>query len=225
MPDDSDSRRHDPTMTARPIRVTAFVDWNAQLHNARALDADPRTRAKRTLEKTARVIGRFLARHAPDRFHVVLRLYHGWHKGWEPTENFRAMISTVSDTDFSAVAQKPNVVCSADVQYGHTLLSALPERTHARPPIHLPNTLRRRSRSAPPTEKMVDTALAADLLEWARRGSNEWALVLSEDDDVVPPLFTAEAWIRPHGGRAFIVRASRPDSFLKLDGLLMDMNE
>lgn len=225
MPDDSESRRHDPTMIARPIRVTAFVDWNAQLHNARALGADPRTRAKRTLEKTARVIGRFLARHAPDRFHVVLRLYHGWHKGWEPTENFRAMISTVSDTDFSTVAQKTNVVCSSDVQYGHTLLSALPERTHARPPIHLPNTLRRQAKNARPTEKMVDTALAADLLEWARRGSNEWALVLSEDDDVVPPLFTAEAWIRPHGGRAFIVRASRPDSFLKLHGLLMDMNE
>ena len=154
-----------------------------------------------------------------------MRLYHGWHKGWEPTENFRAMISTVSETDFSVLTQTPNVVCSSDVQYGHTLLSAFPERTHHRPPIHLPNTLRRRARNARPTEKMVDTALAADLLEWARRESDEWALVLSEDDDVVPPLFTAEAWIRPHGGRAFIVRASpRPDAFLKLDGLLMDMN-
>ncbi len=218
--------RNDPTqpVTARPIQVTAFVDWNAQLHNARAFDADPRTRAKRTLEKTARVIGRSLARHAPDRFHVGLRLYHGWYKGWERTENFRAMISTASETDFSVLAQTPNVVCSPEVQYGHTLLSALPERTHTRPPIHLPNTLRRQAKNAPRTEKMVDTALAADLLEWARRGPNEWALVLSEDDDVVPPLFTAEAWIRPHGGRAFIVRASRPDGFLKLDGLLMDMN-
>ena len=211
-------------MTARPIRVTAFVDWNTQLHNARARAADPRTRAKRTLEKTARVIGRSLTRHASSSFHVALRLYHGWHKGWEPTENFRAMISIVSETDFSALAQTPNVVCSPDVQYGHTLLAALPERAHARPPIHLPNTLRRQTRDACPTEKMVDTALAADLLEWARRDPNEWALVLSEDDDVVPPLFTAEAWIRPHGGRAFIVRASRPGGFLKLDGLLMDMN-
>ncbi len=217
---------HDPNqpMTARPIRVTAFVDWNAQLHNARALDADPRTRAKRTLERTARVIGRSLARHTASSFHVAFRLYHGWHKGWERTENLRAMISTVSETNFSALAQTPNVVWSSDVQYGHTLLAALPERTHARPPIHLPNTLRRQARNAPPTEKMVDTALAADLLEWARRDPNQWALVLSEDDDVVPPLFTAESWIRPHGGRAFIVRASRPDGFLKLDGLLMEMN-
>ena len=123
-----------PPMAARPIRVTAFVDWNAQLHNARALDADPRERAKRTLEKTARVIGRSLARHASSSFHVAFRLYHGWHKGWERTENFRAMISTVSETDFSVLAQTPNVVCSPDVQYGHTLLSALPERTHAQSP-------------------------------------------------------------------------------------------
>ena len=211
-------------MIARPIRVTAFVDWNAQMHNAGAIHADPRSRAKRTLEKTVRVIGRSLARRAPDRFHVVLRLYHGWHKGWERTENFLAMISTVSETDFSVLTQVPNVVCSADVQYGHTLLSALPERTHFRPPIHLPNTLRRQARNTPLTEKMVDTALAADLLDWARRGSNEWALVLSEDDDVIPPLFTAEAWIRPHGGCAFLVRSSRTDGFLKLDGLLMEMH-
>ena len=71
---------------------------------------------------------------------------------------------------------------------------------------------------------MVDTALAADLLEWARRGPNEWALILSEDDDIVPPVFTAEAWLRPYGGRAFILRTLRPGGFLKLDGLLMDVN-
>lgn len=209
--------------SAGSIPVTAFVDWKAQMHNARALDAaDARSRAERTLQNTVRVIGRLLTEHAPVRFRVVLRLYHGWHKGWEPTENFRAMIKTVSETDFLALAQS-NVVYSPQVQYGHTLLSALPTRTHSRPAIHLPNTLRRQARNTPATEKMVDTALAADLLAWARRGPNEWALVLSEDDDVVPPLFTAEAWISSAGGRAFIVRASRPSSFLKLDGLWMDM--
>ena len=219
MRDDSKQPRTDGL-----IRVTAFVDWNAQLHNAGARDGNPLSRAKHTLEKTARAIGRSLARHATDRFYVVLRLYHGWHKGWEPSENFRAMLKTVSETDFSGLAQTPNVVCSPDVQYGQTLLAALDERTHAQPPIHLPNTLRQQSRNLSATEKMVDTALAADLLEWARRRPTEWALVLSEDDDVVPPIFTAEAWIRPHGGRAFILRASRPRAgFLKLDGLLMDM--
>ena len=209
---------------SRPIPVTAFVDWKAQMHNARALHAAPREQARRTFERTARVIGRSLGTYAPARFEVRFRLYHGWHKGWEPTENLRAMIATVSDTDFSVLAQASNVVYSPNVEYGHTLLSALPERTHTRPPIHLPNTLRRQARHLDPTEKMVDTALAADLLEWARRGPNEWALVLSEDDDLVPPVFTAESWIRPHGGRAVILRHSRPSTFLKLDGLWVDMS-
>lgn len=210
------------SIAARPIRVTAFVDWNTQIHNARVDDADPRTKAKRTLQRTVQVIGRALSRHASDSFQVVLRLYHGWHKGWEPTANLRAMIATVPTTDFSAMARTRNVAWSPKVQYGHTLLSALPQRRHAGPPIHLPNTHRRHARNEPRTEKMVDTALAADLLEWARRGEREWALVLSEDDDVVPPLFTAEAWIRPCGGRAFLLRSSRRTAYLKLDGLLME---
>ena len=213
-------------MTARPIRVTAFVDWNAQLHNTRALDADPRTRAKRTLEKTARVIGRFLARHAPDRFHVVLRLYHGWHKGWEPTENFRAMISTVSDTDFlyRGAENERRLLIGRTVRTHIAFRSAGKDsRSSSHPPAQHA-TAAEQERAADREDGRYGPR-GRDLLEWARRGSNEWALVLSEDDDVVPPLFTAEAWIRPHGGRAFIVRASRPDGFLKLHGLLMDMNE
>lgn len=67
---------------------------------------------------------------------------------------------------------------------------------------------------------MVDTAIAADLLAWARRSPSEWALVLAEDDDVVPPLFTVEAWIKPHGGRALLLRRRPASQYLKLDGLL-----
>lgn len=204
--------------------MTAFVDWKAQMHNAGVGNVEPREGTKRALERTGRIVGRSLVQHAPARFHVVFRFYHGWHKGWEPTENLRAMKATVNDTDFSVLAQAPNVVCSPAVEYGHTLLSAMPERTHAGSGIHLPNTWRRQARHASRTEKMVDTALAADLLAWARSDPQEWALVLSEDDDVVPPVFTAEAWTRPHGGRAFIVRTRPPDGFLKLDGLLMNVS-
>lgn len=109
------------------------------------------------------------------------------------------------------------------MRYGHTLLSALPERSHRRPAIHLPNTLRDQEGSSP-TEKMVDTALAADLLAWARSDPEEWALVLSDDDDVVPPVLTAESWMRPHGGRVLIVSNQRKRrDFLKLDGLLREL--
>ena len=103
---------------------------------------------------------------------------------------------------------------SPTVRYGHTLLAARPTRQHASPPIHLPNTLRRQAREQLPSEKMVDTALATDLLAWARMSPQEWALVLAEDDDLVPPLFTAEAWVKPHGGRALLVRRRPAGQYL-----------
>lgn len=204
---------------AVPTEVTAFVDWMAQMHNAGALgDAPAEERARRTLALTARSVGRTLNAEK-SRFRVSLRLYHGWHKGWEPTDAFKAAVQAVGTTDFPALSHD-GVDFSPVVHYGHTLLEALPDRQHRRPSIHLPNTVRVQAMGQQPTEKMVDTALSADLLAWARLSPAEWALVLAEDDDVIPPLYTAEAWIKPHGGRALLLRRRRAGPFLKLDGLL-----
>ena len=205
-----------------PIPVTAFVDWKAQMHNAGALGGAPAPeRAQRTLTRTVQSVGRALSAEKP-RFRVSFRLYHGWRKGWQPTDGFKAVSQAVGATDFTALSHN-RVDFSPTVQYGDTLLEALPERRHRRPPIHLPNTLRDRATGRPPEEKMVDTALAADLLAWARQSPSEWALVLAEDDDVAPPLFTAEAWIKPHGGRALLLRKRPAGQFLKLDSLLREL--
>ena len=212
---------------AAPVTVTAFVDWTAQMHNARATGIEePRARARLTLNKVARIIDTVLTRRAPStRFHVVLHLYHGWHKGFEATENRKAVAALVVETDFSNLARNPNVRFSAEVRYGDELLAALPQRAHPRPPIHLPDTWRQRERGSPRAEKMVDTALAADLLDRARNDPHEWTLVLSEDDDVVPPVFTAEAWMKPHGGCVLIVRTRRSTgAFLKFDGIVEEVN-
>ena len=191
---------------------------HTSVHTSRADD-----QAALTLQRTTRIINRVLRLEAPDtRFSVVLRLYHGWHKGWEPTDNLRA-IAGVRAADVFAENASPDIVFSQGVGYGHTLLSALPERSHRRTGFHLPNTLRDQEGSSP-TEKMVDTALAADLLAWARSDPDGWALVLSDDDDVVPPVLTAESWMRPHGGRVLIVSAQRRRrDFLKLEGLLQEI--
>lgn len=213
-----------PTARTRPVPVTAFVDWTSQMHNVRRLGEGPHEKARQTLTRTARTVERVLAHQEPGgRFSVGFRLYHGWYKGWEPTDNLRTIMTIVAETDFAALSRKPSVIFSPMIRYGHTLLSALPEREHRRPPIHLPNTWRRPREGSQRREKMVDTALAADLLDWARTTPEEWALVLAEDDDCVPPVFTAEAWIKPHGGRAFIVRNRSPSPFLKLDGLWMEL--
>ena len=226
--------------------MTAFVDWKAQIHNAgaygnvpqqvraqRTLEQTVRSvgagmaqaaeheRAQRTLEQTVRSVGRALSEEK-SRFRVSFRLYHGWHKGWQPTDGFKAVLQAVGATDFTALS-RDRVDFSPTVQYGHTLIEELPERQHRRPPIHLPNTLRVRKKGQPPEEKMVDTALAADLLAWARRSPSEWALVLAEDDDMVPPLFIAEKWIKPHGGRALLLRKRKAGQYLRLDGLRKDL--
>ncbi|MYB38988.1 MAG: NYN domain-containing protein [Gammaproteobacteria bacterium] len=111
---------------------------------------------------------------------------------------------------------------SANVGYGHTLLSALPGRLSSRS-IHLPNTLRQQMPHRPPVEKMVDAALAADLLYWAFSDIGDWALVLSNDDDVIPPALTAEAKTASAGRRVFILKTTRWQSHLMdLHGLLLE---
>jgi hypothetical protein len=204
----------------RPISVTAFVDWNAQIHNAKACELRPIEQAKHTLKTTTRRIGRALVKNSPTaRFRVALRLYHGWHKGWEPTDRLRAIVATASPVELAALAHA-TVRFSERLDYGHTLLSALPKRRHLNPAIHLPNTLRERNSDARREEKMVDTALAADLLHWARSDPEEWALVVAEDDDFVPPVFTAESWVSYHGGRILIVRTRPSNAYLQVEGLL-----
>ena len=189
------------------------------MHNANAYgNTSPHERAQRTFSQTLRSVGRALSAER-QRFRVSFRLYHGWHKGWHPTDGFKAAAQAVGATDFTALSHH-RVDFSPTVQYGHTLIEASPERQHRRPPIHLPNTLRDQEKGQPPAEKMVDTALAADLLAWARRSPSEWALVLAEDDDVAPPLFAAEAWIKPHGGRVLLLRKRPAGQYLRLDGLL-----
>ena len=208
---------------AKPIRVTAFIDWNSQIHNARTKAHLPLDAAKRTLQKTAHVISRALScEHSSGRFDVTLRLYHGWHKGWQKTDGLKAVMQTASDPAFPTHYSTPNVVFRPALHFGHTLLSALSKRMHDSHQFHLGNTLRKRSKTQPEEEKLVDTALAADLLHWARESPTEWALVLAEDDDIVPPIFTAETWIQGHGGRTFIVRVRPADQYLRLDGLLRD---
>ena len=209
---------------ATPISVTAFVDWHAQMHNAGVQPGtDAKQGAQRTFTQAAQLVRKALsAEESPAeevRFRVSFRLYHGWYKGWEATERLKATVYAVANANVATLSS-PRVTFSRAVEYGHTLLSALPERRHRSPPVHLPNTLRQQGRGRPQEEKMVDTALAADLLAWARFRSKEWALVLAEDDDLIPPLYTAEAWVKQRGGRALLVRRRGTNQYVKLQGLL-----
>ncbi len=204
-------------------RVTAFIDWNAQIHLARVNEKiDPLSLARVVFNKTIKRIANCLAQLEPNRrFTVSMRLYHGWHKGYEPTNNRKAAQRVISETDFSSVSQRANVIFAPEVDFGDCLLAACPERSHTKLAIHLPNTLRGQGKRSL-EEKMVDTALASDVVFSAHQSSSDWILVAAEDDDLVPPLFIAEAMIKAKGSRVILLRSRATNNFLKLDDILVN---
>lgn len=203
------------------MRVMALVDWNSQIHAARPGSVSEIELARRTLDYVGRTIGRTLAQARKDaRFDVTLRLYHGWHKGFEVTARRRAMTTVIAETDFIALSCKGNVSIRDTIQFGDRLNSALNSRIHTRLNCHLPNTLRNiLGVGGGVEEKMVDTAIASDVVDIAHREPSNWILVLGEDDDLVPPLFVAEPMVTAHNGNILLVRGRSGEPFLKLQDI------
>ena len=188
------------------IKIIAFVDWNSQLlRHGKGMTEEPVALARHTLKMMARQIANILAKNHPEnRFQVSLRLYHGWHKGYEPTPNRKAITKAISEADFAALSHKPGVIFSPAIAYGDYLLSALPERLNKKLQIHLPNTVRDREPRGL-EEKMVDTALASDIVVNAFRDPDDWILVVSDDDDFIPPLYVAESILKPRNSRTLLL--------------------
>ncbi len=204
------------------VDVTAFIDWNSQLILARIdSKAESVVKAQSVIRYSARRIARCLAElDGNSRFRVALRFYHGWHRGFQPTDSRRAMQNAIFQTDISTLSQRPNVVFSQNMAFGDKLLGALDRRQIARLSIHLPNTLRLRS-NGDSEEKMVDTALAADVVTAAFRETAGWIVVMAEDDDLIPPVYAAEAVLRPMGSRVVLLRARGNSNMLSLEDLLV----
>lgn len=204
--------------------VSAFVDWNSQIHvSGGKRKPDPVATAEIVLKKTARRIAGCLCQtDGGNRYMVRLRLYHGWHKGFTATANRKAITNVLAATDFNDLSPRPNVIFEPNVAYGDCLLHALPTRLHTRLGIHLPNTFQ--VQYGRECEKMVDTALAADVVSNAATQTDEWIVVVAEDDDLVPPVFTAEALLARCASKVLMLR-SRPTSenFLKLENIMVKM--
>lgn len=211
------------TLVFRSVGI--FVDWQSRLLLApRELDDDPPERARFALRQLGRAVTRWLcALDDKSIFRVRLRLYHGWTAGTTPTVNRQAIFRLAEFYDPESLFSSRRILCPGPIEFGDRLMDGRNTRlvTHLR--LHLPNTLRRQRGDADPTEKMVDGAIGADLLSWARSDPASLALVLSSDDDIIPPVFVAETWMGPMGGQVFILRPrARGDSrYLNLEGLLV----
>ena len=206
-------------------RIAAFIDWNPQLRLS-GIDASdhPLSAARAAFKNTARRVAACLhAINSEMQFKVDIRLYNGWHKGYEPSQNRKAIKQVIAETDFLTLSSRPKILFSAEIGFGDCLLSALPDRMHSTPAIHLPNTLRDQGHSKM-EEKMVDTALASDLIVTAYQEPETWILVAAEDDDVVPPIFVAEAIIKRAGSRVLLLSSRRrAKNFLKLEDISVEL--
>jgi hypothetical protein len=211
---------------AAPFRnVGLFVDWNAQLLEAPPeLKTDPVARARYALSRVGKRVTRMLCSiDEVTVFRIAVRLYHGWTAGVTPTPNRHAILTLPEFYDPESLFPSTRVLAPAAIEFGDRLIDGERKRLVTHLQIHLPNTLRRVPRADLQMEKMVDGAIGADLLSWARSEPNSLALVISSDDDIVPPIFVAEAWMQPMGGGARLLRpAARRDSrFLNLEGILV----
>lgn len=221
-PPRSDNR---PGARSRPFRLSGlFVDWNTQILAAPAeFEDDPVGKCRFALLRVGKLATKYLRDTYPqDLFRVRIRLYHGWTAGTTQTPNRRAFAKVPEAMRPDDIFPSSRILAASEIEFGDRLIDALPIREQRGSRIHLPNTFRRQHSDREPTEKMVDTALATDLLSWARTEPDSVALVFSGDDDMVPPVFTAEAWMSPYGGTVRLHRPiGRGDSrYLALEGLI-----
>jgi uncharacterized LabA/DUF88 family protein len=165
-------------------RVRVLVDWDTTRRIVPTKHNDARD-VENVFEKLRAVIANYLSDHSKQSaYRVHWRIYHGWHQGKTKTadrllfEKFvqRATAQTVNRVSFSTNFEYSENLCCGS----------------RRTPIF--DTLRADRYTGELKQKMVDTILACDLLHLARSKQSELLMLVADDDDFVPALFTAEAW-------------------------------
>jgi hypothetical protein len=193
----------------RPIPVLTFVDWNSQIRETKRHRSDSPD-AERVLAHVAKRIvegfGEFLADH---RFEVKLRLYYGWHKGFEPTAR-RRELAKIADESLFCLSSHRNLAIRG-LAFGDTALGALNKRIVRGTNSHFPATCRDRGHDGM-EEKMVDSALISDLIYCAARDDDgTWLAVLGEDIDLMPGVYAAEGLLALSNRKiAYLRRTSEP---------------
>ena len=185
-------------MAYNPInRVIGFVDWNTAVIASGAKIRPRRTDAvaRKALEHVERAVSEHLCESGGrSRFRVWLRLYAGWHSGKTPTDYFRGIDKVIGGyAGRNRLYRQGRVIFEGGIR-GIRLgnrLACVPGRLARGYGVHFLDTLRHRYGT--PEEKMVDTALAVDLLALASRKEADRYVVVSDDDDMLPGIFAAES--------------------------------
>lgn len=209
--------------TRRFEKAIGFVDWHTALIASGAdRSKRPDAAARTALEHVERVVSDHLGSATGPRYRVRLRLYAGWHEGTTRTPYFQGVAGVLAKyANRNRIHHDGRVAFLGGddgVRLGARLAYASNRRLVRKHGVHLLDTLRRRDGKL--AEKMVDTALVADLLALAMRGEADRYVVVSDDDDMLPGVFAAEAagarigmLSRPGAGSRFMAHADLVSSY------------
>jgi len=165
-------------------RVTVFVDWDT----ARRL-ASNREQSVRGVEQVferlqSAISTSVCAKDRRDGYRVYWRIYHGWHQGKTKTQD-RLVFEQYARIATARTIK--NISFSTDFELSGSLAC-----NSRRTPIF--DTCRFDRQSGEKKQKMVDAMLVCDLLHLVRSKDSSLFIVVADDDDFVPAIFTAEAW-------------------------------
>ena len=182
----------------RSETVIALLDWNTAItaSGAALRKRRPDVVARTALQHVERVVSDHLHASADGAwFRVRLRFYTGWHSGKTRTDHYLS-VTRMRETYAGRVRTYHDggvaFLGGADgIQLGARLSHVSRTRLARGQDVHLLDTLRHRDGRM--AEKMVDTALVADLLGLAFRREADRYVVVSDDDDMWPGVLGAEA--------------------------------
>lgn len=191
--------------TTRIIQVTAFIDWDTA-RRCGVKTKRPTNSSKRwkdSIEFLQNSIAEVLSnKFSDDRCRVTLRFYHGWYTGKSKTSDRTAFELEVASCQQNSLFLNKTIKRTSfvpEITYCDFLLSDIDKE------YRLYDTLRRRE-DGREEQKMIDTAISCDVLEFIRPSPDgRLALIVGADDDLLPALFTATTWKR----KVFMLRLAR----------------
>jgi hypothetical protein len=199
---------------ASSYRVTTFVDWDTARRIVPWVGTSSYSISRHietVFEALQDVIARYiLSIDKKNRYRVNWRIYHGWYRGKTKTEDRSVFDKYV----FSARSRTIRyILFGTDYAFGDVLCC-----NSYRNPIF--DTLRQNPETEEPRQKMVDASLICDLLHLVRCRDSELYIVVANDDDFIPALFTAEAW---RGKVILLHNRQNMNSHLRLNGIIEKM--
>ena len=163
----------------------ALVDWhNLTGYPNIVYGPNPRREIPSVILRLQEQVARALTIHGSgQRYRVITRIYHGWHRDRDPMPVRRDF--ELYAADGSIARRLANVVFGSGFQFGNELLCQ-----DGAYPLH--STFRGGNQDK--GQKMIDTSIVCDSLHLLHFGLADSTVIVADDDDFIPAMLTAKAW-------------------------------